>query len=105
MDGRENGVSPPSVNLLLVAKYVPLDFPNNLQDVHDSYLNIFPKFDGEYNTIVEEHMAKFQDFTNNLLIEYDDVYMRLFVHTLEGEVRKWFRYLPTNSLIYWPTLE
>ena len=30
-------------------------------------------------------MDKFQDFKYNLLIEDDDVYMRLFAQTLEGE--------------------
>ena len=53
--------------------------------MRDIYLNILPKFDWEKYIIVEQHMDKLQDFTNNLLIEDDDVYMRLFAQTLEGE--------------------
>ena len=88
MVGRDPRFPPPVVNPWIVSTYGPLNFPNNLHDMHDIYLNILPKFDGEKYIIVEQHMDKLQEFTNNLLIEDDDVYMRLFVKNLEGEVRK-----------------
>ena len=64
-----------------------------------------PKFDGKADTIAKKHMVKFQDFLDNLFIEYDDVYTRVFVQTLEGEVRKRFRYFIVYYLNSWPTLE
>jgi len=48
--------------------------------------------------IVEEHMEAFRDFTFNLFVEHDDVFMRSFVRALEGDVRKWFRGLPHASI-------
>jgi hypothetical protein len=38
-------------------------------------------------------------------MEHDDVFMRLFVQTLEGYVCKWFRELPTTSIDSWQALE
>jgi hypothetical protein len=42
---------------------------------------------------------------DNLFVEHDDVFMRLFVQTLEGDVRKWFRGLPHASINTWKVLE
>ena len=89
---------PHLLNPWIVARYGPLNFPNNLHDMPNNYLNSLPKYDGEKDITIEEHMDQFQDFANKLLIEDDDVYVRPFVQTLECEVRKWFRALPTNSL-------
>jgi hypothetical protein len=50
-------------------------------------------------------MASFQDFTDNLFVEHDDVFMRLFVQTLEGDVRKWFSGLPHASINSWEDIE
>jgi hypothetical protein len=50
-------------------------------------------------------METFQDFTGNLFIEHDDVFMRLFVQNLEGNVCKWFKGLPHTSINYWEVLE
>lgn len=50
-------------------------------------------------------MASFQDCTDNLADAEDDVYMRLFVQSLEGDARKWFRNLSANSIDSWVALE
>jgi hypothetical protein len=50
-------------------------------------------------------MGAFQDFTDNLFVEHDDVFMRLFIQTLEGDVRKWFRGLPVATIGTWKALE
>jgi hypothetical protein len=31
-------------------------------------------------------------------VDYDDVWMRIFVQSLDGEVRKWFMNLRNNSI-------
>ena len=105
MVGRDPRFPLPVVNPWIVSRYGPLNFPNNLHDMHDIYLNIFPKFDREKYVTIEYHMDTFQYFTNSLLIEDDDVHMRLFVQTLEGEVIKWFKSLPVDSLNSWNALE
>jgi hypothetical protein len=60
---------------------------------------LLPKYNGEPTLSTEEHLVSFQDFTDNLFMEHDDVFMRLFVQTLEGDVHKWFRELPTASIV------
>jgi hypothetical protein len=50
-------------------------------------------------------MSTFQDFTDNLFIEHDDVFMSIFFQTLEGDVRKWLRGLPLASINSWTLLE
>jgi hypothetical protein len=46
-------------------------------------------------------MTFFQDFVDNLFMEHDDFFIILFVHTLEGDVRKWFKGLPHASINSW----
>ena len=46
-------------------------------------------------------MSAFQDFIDDQFVEHDDVFMRLFVKTQEGDVHKWFRELPTSSIDSW----
>jgi len=62
---------------------------------------LFPKYDREKSTIVEEHMNSFQYFTHNLFVENNDVLMRLFFQTLEGDIKKWFRGLPHAIIDTW----
>ena len=38
-------------------------------------------------------------------VEHLDVVMRLFVQSLEGEARKWFKGLPNGSINNWEDLE
>jgi hypothetical protein len=58
-----------------------------------------PKFTGEGNVTVEEHLAAFYSYADNLNIENEDAWMRVFVQSLDGEVRKWFRGLPPGSIV------
>ena len=105
MEGRFPRGSPPVVKIWLEVIYGPLNMPNNLHAITYYYSNTLPKFDGEKDFIVEDHMPTFQDFTHNFLIKYVYVYMRLFVQTLEAEVRKWISDLLANYLNYWNSFE
>lgn len=62
------------------------------------YLKHLPRFNEETGPSVEDHLATFLDFANNMNIEHEDVYTRLFVQSLEGNVRIWFRQLQANSI-------
>jgi hypothetical protein len=57
-----------------------------------------PKFTGEGDVTVEERLAAFYSYADNLNIENGDVWMRVFVQSLDGEVRKWFRGLASKSV-------
>jgi hypothetical protein len=43
-------------------------------------------------------LTAFYSFADNFQVDYDYVWMRLFVQSLDGEVRKWFRNLRANSI-------
>jgi hypothetical protein len=62
------------------------------------YLKYMPKFIGEGDITVEEHLTTFYSYADNLNIENEDVWMRVFVQSLDGEVRKWFRGLAPGSI-------
>jgi hypothetical protein len=50
-----------------------------------------PKFNGEDEITTLEHLDAFDHFTDSFHLEHEDVYMRIFVQTFEGEVRTWFK--------------
>jgi hypothetical protein len=62
-------------------------------------MKYFPICNGEGDVTVEEHLVAFYNFADNFNIDYADVWMRLFVQTLDGEVRKWFWGLPPTSIV------
>ena len=49
-------------------------------------------FDGD-NIIVEKHIQAFENFAYFFEIEYDDVSMRIFSQSLQGDAKVWFRHL------------
>jgi hypothetical protein len=57
-----------------------------------------PKFTGQGHIAAEEHLEAFYRFTDDHVIMHVDVWMRIFVHSLEGEARNWFRALPPRSI-------
>jgi len=76
-----NEPPPRLVNPWVEARHGPLSLPHNLNAMPNSYLKLFPKFKGD-GSLTEYHLIAFQDFTDNFFIEFDDVFMRLFVETL-----------------------
>jgi len=47
----------------------------------------------------------FWNFTENINVEHLDVVLLLFVQSLDGEARKWFKGLPNNSIPTWEEME
>lgn len=87
----------------MAAQYVALALPPaaQLHAFPDGYLKHLPRFNGETWPSTEDHLAGFLDFFDNMNIEHEDVYTRLFVQSLEGNVRIWFRRLQANSINSW----
>ena len=84
---------------IVVAKYAPLVLPHPLNALPGGdYQKYLPRFNGQDETIAEEHWESFLSYAANPNIEAKDVYMRMFVQILDGDVRKWFRELPANSI-------
>ena len=63
------------------------------------YLKYMPKFIGEEDITAKEHLAAFYSYVDNLNIENEDVPMRVFVQSLDGEARKWFRGLTPRFIV------
>jgi hypothetical protein len=85
---------------IVVARYAPIVFPQRMNALPvGDYLKYMPKFTGEEGITVEEHLASFYSYADNLNIENEDVWMRVFVQSLDGEVRKWFRGLTPRSIV------
>ena len=57
-----------------------------------------PKFTGIEGVTAEEHLESFYSYVDNLDISEADVWMRVFVQSLDGEARKWFRELTPRSI-------
>jgi hypothetical protein len=62
------------------------------------YLKYMPKFTGEEDITAEEHILAFYSYVDNLNIESEDVWMRVFVRSLDGEAKKWFWGLTPRSI-------
>jgi hypothetical protein len=81
-------------------------FPNYPHDlpVH-KWLKCRPLFVGRLGESVEDHLAKFLQAVGDFDVEHEDVVMRMFVSTLEGEVRAWYKSLPDASIDEWDSFQ
>ena len=71
--------------------------PLNAMPARD-YQEFMPKFTGAEEVSADEHLKEFYCYDDNLDINEEDVWMRVFVQSLDGEARKWFRNLPLGLL-------
>jgi len=85
-------------------RYAALVLPGQLNNFPDEYLKHLPRFNGQTSFYVEDHFTAFLEFVDNMNIEHEDVYMRLFFRSLEGNVRIWFRQLRARSIPTWNEL-
>jgi hypothetical protein len=87
------------MDAIVAARYAPLVLPQPMNSLPvGDYLKYMPKFTGEEDITAEEHLAAFYSYADNLNIENEDVWMRVFVQSLDGEARKWFRGLTPGSI-------
>jgi hypothetical protein len=95
------GANPPlnRMDAIFSARYAPFVLPHPMIPLPiGDYFKYMPKFTGEGDVTTEEHLAAFYSYADNLNIENEDVWMRVFVQILDGEVRKWFRGLAPGSI-------
>jgi hypothetical protein len=84
---------------IVAARYAPLVLPQVMYAFPpNDHMRYLPIFNGEGSVTVEEHLSSFYSFANNFNVEHADVWMRLFVQSLYGEARKWFKSFPANSI-------
>jgi hypothetical protein len=95
------GADPPRniMDAIVTARYAPLVLPQPINALPTrDYLKYMPKFTGEEDITAEEHFAAFYSYADNLNIENEDVWMRVFVQSFDSEVGKWFRGLTPGSI-------
>ena len=84
---------------MVAARYAPLVFPQPLNALPGGYYQKYlPRFNEQGETTAEEHWDAFLSYADNQNIEAKDMWMRMFVQSLDGEVRKWFREFSANSI-------
>jgi hypothetical protein len=62
-------------------------------------------FAGKFGVSVEDHLADFLKVVDDCEVEYEDVVMRMFVQTLEGDARIWYKSLPDASIDGWDSFQ
>jgi hypothetical protein len=95
------GANPPRNGMvdIVATRYAPLVLPQPMNALPaGDYLKYMPKFTGEEDITAEEHLSAFYSYAENHNIENEDVWMRVFVQSLDGEARKWFRGLTPGSI-------
>ena len=84
---------------LVATRYAPIVFPQPLISLTGGdYQDYVLRFYGQGDVTAEEHWNTYLSYADNQNFENEDVWMRVFVQSLDGEVRKWFRELPPNSI-------
>jgi hypothetical protein len=89
--------------------YDPLSFVAFPDYPHDlpagKYLKRLPRFTGKLGVSTEDHLADFLQVVDDFDVEHEDVVMRMFVPTLEGEARAWYKSLPDASIDGWDSFQ
>jgi hypothetical protein len=91
------GANPPRNMMaeILAARYTPLVLPYSMNDLPATYyLKYMPQFIGEGDMTAEEYLSSFYRFSEIQGIENEDVWMRVFVQSLDGDARSWFKDFP-----------
>jgi len=79
-------------------RYKPLILPLVLNPLPANHPEYLPRFDGENGITAQKHIQAFEDYHNIYEVEDEDVSLRLFSLSLQGEVRTWFKALPEASI-------
>jgi len=80
-------------------RYEPLILPTPLNAIPTGEdQKYMPKFTGTEGVLAEKHLESFYSYADNLDISEDDVWMRIFIQSLDGEARKWFRELTPRPI-------
>ncbi|KAH9299893.1 hypothetical protein KI387_044116 [Taxus chinensis] len=68
-------------------------------------IKILSKFNGDGKTSLDDHISAFFTACVVLLVEYEDVAIRLFIETLHDIITDWFHYLPNGCITSWDDMK
>jgi len=84
--------------------FKPLRLPHHLHPYPPYSFEYLPQFSGEDHVTAQSHLGAFENFIDHFEIVHDDVTMRLFSHSLSGDVVVWFRCMEFSSIGSWTEL-
>ena len=73
------------------------DFPNNVPTM-DQWGDFLPIFRGDGHDHQAQHLIEFHQYMDQLDIHHEDVLLKMFMYSLEGNARQWYRSLPISSI-------
>jgi hypothetical protein len=79
------------------------DYPHHLPA--RKWLKCIPFFVGGSGELVEDHLVAFSKLLDDFQVENEDVAMRMFVLTLKGEARAWYKSLLDASIDGWDSFK
>ena len=88
----------PFIPVNIANRYAPLQLPTNPGAMPQDIQTKITYFDGIGSYTTLQHTKKVQDYFENYEIDDDGVRMDIFVQSLTGDVRPWFRALPANYI-------
>jgi hypothetical protein len=87
-------------------RYNPLKFLSILHDFPMKHYKYLPRFDRELDgNSTEKHIQIFEHFIDLFEIEHDDVSMRSFSQSLQGDAKAWFIHLQPQWISSWDELK
>jgi hypothetical protein len=87
-------------------KYNPLNFRSILHEFPLKHYKYLPRLDIELDgKSTEKHIQVFEHFIDLFEIEHDDVSMRSFSQSLQGDAKALFRHLQPQSISSWDELK
>jgi hypothetical protein len=91
------------MDVILAQRFSPFNFsvvPSflNVVPTIDEWGDCFPKFREDRDDNPTDHLLEFHEVMYQLGIHHEDVLMKMFMYSLEGEAREWFRSLPPSSI-------
>lgn len=89
--------------------YAPLEFSQiqgqpyqlPMRDYHEH----LPKFVGNNAVTMDDQLDAFLQFVNDLKVQHEDVVLMMFVQTLLGDARAWYKVLPANAIDGWDSFQ
>jgi hypothetical protein len=92
-----------AMKVILIRRFYPLNFsaidgyPHLVPQI-DEWKDLLPRFYEGEDENPFEHVHEFHDLMQQLDIHHEDILMKMFMYSLEGDVRQWHRTFPTSSI-------
>jgi len=88
---------------IVATRFAPFNFTNipgfpNIVPAIDVWGDYLPWFREKEEDNPAHHVIKFHQYMNQLNVHHEDVLMKMFMYSLDGYARKWYKTLPASSI-------